>query len=325
MRALWSLLAAGGALCSPLPAFIGPFAPRVGATNPTPPSPPPPLPYGLSHDEVCSLLSHRNALVIAGEDEGHAIMVASSLADVGANVLLACQRPHRVQPTCDRITRNCRKSITVSGNDENSAPEGESTGCAEARYLDLTSPEGVWRFADSWLSEDRPLHVIVNCADDVAPWYRPPREGGWEGTIGRTHIGPFLLTQLLLDRMVETMRRDAKAFERQQRLRSTEERMAAEREREEKRTLLARGKLPPTSELRARPYPAPFGRLVTLGLRARISARHPNPVAGLHIGEGNFSSWLAYRSAHEANLLSSLQLSRLLAAAVRSLLHALPS
>ena len=38
-------------------------------------------------------------------------------------------------------------------------------------------------------------------------------------------------------------------------------------------------------------------------------------MAGLHMTRGNFSSWRAYRSAHQANLLSFLQLSKLTAAA----------
>ncbi|KAL1529105.1 hypothetical protein AB1Y20_000065 [Prymnesium parvum] len=275
-------------------AFVGPFAPRVRSRAPPPP-PPPPVGGGLTHDEVRSLLRGRHALVLAGEDDAHALHVAASLAEVGAAVIVGCERPQRAARECSRISRACREEAAREGGG------GAPAGYAEARQLDLSCAAEVWRFAEALLAEERPLHVVVSCADDVAPWYRP---GGWEGTIGRTHLGPFLLTQLLLDRMVATMRRDAQAYAQQ----CARQQTAAAGKGAERRD-------EPTAELHARPYPAPLGRVVTLGLKARLSPRHPNPVAGLQLQQANFTSWRAYRAAHEANLLSFLQLAKFLKAA----------
>ena len=85
-------------------------------------------------------------------------------------------------------------------------------GC-EARALDLSDAGAVWRFAEQLEREERPLHVLVNCADDVSPFYQRESSvvsGGWETTAGRNHLGPFLLTQLMLDKVVATMKSDAK-------------------------------------------------------------------------------------------------------------------
>ena len=76
-----------------------------------------------------------------------------------------------------------------------------------AYKLDLADAASVWEFAEGVVERDQPLHILVNCADEVLPSFRTG-PGGWEQTAGTNHLGPFLLCELLLDQMVGTMRRD---------------------------------------------------------------------------------------------------------------------
>ena len=71
----------------------------------------------------------------------------------------------------------------------------------------LADAASVWEFAEGVVERDQPLHILVNCADEVLPSFRTG-PGGWEQTAGTNHLGPFLLSELLLDQMVGTMRRD---------------------------------------------------------------------------------------------------------------------
>jgi hypothetical protein len=158
-------------------------------------------------------------------------------------------------------------------------------GC-EARPLDLSSPAGVYRFSESFLAEGRPLHVIINCADDHhAIFHAPPDPDGtpgWERTAASNHLGPFLLTQLLLDQVVGTMRADARrsaALAKRLGARSSSSGGGASRGGGGgggKRTPAKADAVSPDEQpLQARPYPAPLGRCVTLGLDARLGLFKP--------------------------------------------------
>ena len=322
--------------------FIGPFGgPRTG-TGTAAAGDAPAVGGGLSPDEVRSMMKNRHALVIAGDDELTAVAVAEGLVDVGASVVLGCKRPERAlravkkrriaMPTSER---GKAAEVAASAGGDAEPEEEEERWCAgcEVRALDLTSRSAVYAFAETMIDEDRPLHVIVNCADDMEPFYSraPQLEGGWEATVGANHLGPFLLTQLLLDQVVTTMRNDAattRSRARQARLsgrRTSGARAASSSSSGGDARRVARGAAgssdeeEPTSPppLVARPYPAPFGKVVWLGLHARVGSKASAPppaLRGLFLGAANYTGWSAYRCAHEANTLVSLQLNRMLRA-----------
>lgn len=320
--------------------FIGPFgAPRTG-TGTAASEPPPSMGGGLSKEEVKAMMKYRNAVVIAGEDELVALAVAEGLVGVGANVVIGCKRPDRVRRAAKR--RGMLLDNSVSNDDDNGgsgesssgssgsssasddddasiAPAGWRQGC-EVRTLDLASRAGVYAFAEELSDENRPLHVIVNCADDVEPFFVQHAEDGWEATAAANHLGPFLLTHLLLDQVVRTMRIDAtaarKARTRAKRAAGGGGRggAAAQRDANDDGGDDDEERAPP---LVARPYPAPFGKLVSLGLPSRLGGRRsrvPPAVQGLYLGARNYTGWTAYRCAHEANTLVAMPLSRMLSA-----------
>ena len=281
------------AVTPPRLAFIGPLAPRNALRSGTGERPPDePKGRDLDEEELQALLRGREALVLAADDLSIGVAVAEGLADVGARVTLASRRPRAAARACEAITRRCERR--------------KSAGVCEARHVDLSDEASVWEFAEGRVRESRPLHVLVNCADDVEPFFRTSA-CGWERTAGTNHLGPFLMTQLLLDQMVGTMRRDAAESARLAAIAATKRRRsgaAASSSSDDD------GRLPPAVELR--PSPAPLARIVTVGSRARPTRARPTPAAGLALGRANFSSWRAYRDAHEANLLGGLQLHKLL-------------
>lgn len=240
-------------LCEGGATFVGPFARGSGDRAPRPPSEPPAaLSGGLSEEEVLALLAGRSALLVAGTEPELAIGLAEGLVGVGADVLLACARPD----SCAR---------RVAALNARAERRGVVAGC-EVRRLDLCDPLAVWEFAERVEAEHRPLHVFVNCADDVFPFFsRAPC--GWERSLGTNHLGPLLLSTLLSEQMAATMRHDARAHAKARRRRRAEAEVRAERagDRSDVGDLAADKAI----ELQARPFPYPLGRILTVGASAR--------------------------------------------------------
>ena len=76
---------------------------------------------------------------------------------------------------------------------------GESD-TVEVMELDLADFGSIRRFADDYLARHERLDVLVNNAGLVLTSRRETVDG-FETTFGVNHLGPFLLTQLLLDRI----------------------------------------------------------------------------------------------------------------------------
>ena len=268
--------------------FIGPFGPR-SRVQASASSAPQPAGRGLDKEEIRTLLKGRTAIVVAADTLDIGLSVAEGLAALGANVVFASRQPKRAARRCGRITAACRRR--------------KGDGACEAAQLDLADAASVWEFAEGVVERDQPLHILVNCADEVLPSFRTG-PGGWEQTAGTNHLGPFLLCELLLDQMVGTMRRDE----------AKSKQLAAEARKHAGRR--KRGEAaPPTPLLRPvelRPSPAPLARVVTLGQRVHPTRKRPSPVPGLSLARRNFSSWRAYGDARQANLASHLRLSELM-------------
>jgi dehydrogenase/reductase SDR family protein 13 len=65
--------------------------------------------------------------------------------------------------------------------------------------LDLSDFESVRSAAGEFLARDEPLHVLINNAGLAGA--KGMTASGFETTFGTNHMGPFLFTQLLLDRL----------------------------------------------------------------------------------------------------------------------------
>lgn len=124
-------------------------------------------------------LTGKTALV-TGANTGIGKCIALDLARRGARVILACRDRTRGQAAVDQIRDQ-------TGNSQ-----------VHLRILDLSSMESVRTFAYNFITEEKHLHLLVN---NAAASGLPPKitEDGFDLTLATNHLGPFLLTTLLLD------------------------------------------------------------------------------------------------------------------------------
>ena len=121
------------------------------------------------------------AFLITGANTGIGRETARALAARGARLHLACRSQDAGRRTIEEITAE-------TGNRE-----------LELLSLDLGDLDSVRRCADAFLSTGEPLHVLINNAGLAGA--HGMSASGFEIAFGTNHVGPFLLTSLLLDRL----------------------------------------------------------------------------------------------------------------------------
>lgn len=125
-------------------------------------------------------LSGRVALV-TGANTGIGLVTARELASRGAHVFVACRSLERGQAAVAEIR-------TATGNAK-----------VEFLALDLGDFASVRACAAVFLARDLPLHLLVNNAGLAGS--AGLTKSGFELAFGTNHLGHFLLTQMLLDRL----------------------------------------------------------------------------------------------------------------------------
>jgi NAD(P)-dependent dehydrogenase (short-subunit alcohol dehydrogenase family) len=121
-------------------------------------------------------------VLVTGGTSGIGRAAALALARHGARLVLVARDPPRATETVDEIARS-------TGNRETVVVGGDLASFAEVR-----------RIAAAVLALDRPLHVLVNNAGLVMD-RRMVTVDGLETTLAVNHYAPFLLTNLLLERL----------------------------------------------------------------------------------------------------------------------------
>ena len=119
--------------------------------------------------------------LVTGANSGIGKETARALAGRGARVVLAC-----------RSETAGRRAI-----DEISAQTGNRS--LELLPLDLGDLDSVRRCAETFLAAAEPLSALINNAGVAGA--RGMTASGFEMMFGTNHVGPFLLTSLLLDRL----------------------------------------------------------------------------------------------------------------------------
>lgn len=130
--------------------------------------------------KIAQTLTGRVAL-ITGANTGIGLVTARELAARGAHVFIACRSVEKARIAVDQIR-------TVTGNEN-----------VELLGLDLGDLDSVRACAIAFLARDLPLHLLVNNAGLAGA--KGTTKSGFELAFGTNHIGPFLFTQLLLDRI----------------------------------------------------------------------------------------------------------------------------
>jgi retinol dehydrogenase 12 len=116
--------------------------------------------------------------LVTGANSGIGRAMVEALAERGGRVVLACRSEERTQPVLDAIRARQRS--------------------ADATFLplDVADLDSVRHAAASFLATGRPLDALVNNAGVAGTQALSPQ--GFDLTYATNHIGPFLLTDLLL-------------------------------------------------------------------------------------------------------------------------------
>lgn len=127
-------------------------------------------------------------VLITGANSGIGYCTARDLAGMGARVVLACRRPEAALEATDRITREHPRAELLSVT------------------LDVSSMASVRVAVDEIQSRLPRIDVLINNAG-VASVRRKESVDGFELTFATNHLGPFLLTNLLLPSIEQTQGR----------------------------------------------------------------------------------------------------------------------
>jgi NAD(P)-dependent dehydrogenase (short-subunit alcohol dehydrogenase family) len=125
-------------------------------------------------------------VVVTGGNSGMGFETAAALASMGARVLITVRNADKGRAAVASITQRL---------------QGE--GQVQLVVFDLADLASVRRGAAEILEQTPRLDVLVNNAGLVLT-ERAETVDGYEATFAINHLGPFLLTNLLLDRMTES-------------------------------------------------------------------------------------------------------------------------
>jgi NAD(P)-dependent dehydrogenase (short-subunit alcohol dehydrogenase family) len=121
--------------------------------------------------------------IITGANTGIGKITAKELARLGAHVILACRSKDKTEPVIEEIKR-------LTGNDK-----------VEYVHLDLGDLASVRKCAEELLARKMPIHGLINNAG--LGGQRGQTKDGFELAFGTNHLGHYLFTRLLLDRLKE--------------------------------------------------------------------------------------------------------------------------
>jgi NAD(P)-dependent dehydrogenase (short-subunit alcohol dehydrogenase family) len=127
-------------------------------------------------DKVC---------VVTGSNSGIGKATATGLARLGATVVMAC------------------RSLERGGQAQAEIVRDTGSRSVDLMVCDLSSQESIRRFAEEFQAKYSQLHVLINNAANFDQSLRQPvmTKDDVELIFATNHLGPFLLTHLLLDRL----------------------------------------------------------------------------------------------------------------------------
>ena len=120
--------------------------------------------------------------LVTGANSGLGLETTIGLASAGATVIMACRNPAKAENALAEIKRR--------------APNAQ----VDVMQLDLADLASVRRFASEFSAKYPHLDILCNNAGVMALPFQKTRDG-FEMQIGTNHLGPFVLTGLLLDRL----------------------------------------------------------------------------------------------------------------------------
>ncbi|XP_061118749.1 retinol dehydrogenase 12 isoform X1 [Conger conger] len=137
---------------------------------------------GPWNPRACPVELKGKTAIVTGANTGIGKFTALDFARRGARVILACRNEARGSAALQEIRR-------LSGNQD-----------VHLCLLDTSSLASVRAFAEGILRQEKQLHILVNNAGATG-LSRQITPDGLEISFATNHLGPFLLTNLLLDLM----------------------------------------------------------------------------------------------------------------------------
>ncbi|XP_017536496.2 retinol dehydrogenase 11 isoform X1 [Manis javanica] len=123
--------------------------------------------------------------VVTGANTGIGKETAKDLAQRGARVYIACRDVQKGELVAREIQN-------MTGNEQ-----------VLVRKLDLADTKSIRAFAEGFLAEEKHLHLLINNAGVMMCPYSKTANG-FEMQMGVNHLGHFLLTHLLLEKLKES-------------------------------------------------------------------------------------------------------------------------
>ncbi len=118
--------------------------------------------------------------IVTGANSGIGYQAARYLSRAGAAVILACRSREKGEAASAKIVAT------------------QPSAQVEVRILDVADLDSVRRFAAEFLTEGKPLDLLINNAGVMALPERRTTPQGFEMQFGTNHLGHFALTGLLL-------------------------------------------------------------------------------------------------------------------------------
>ncbi|XP_036607715.1 retinol dehydrogenase 14-like [Trichosurus vulpecula] len=140
-------------------------------------------------------------VIVTGANTGLGRATAAELLRRGARVILACRDRGRAEQAAAELLREQEQARAQAQVPP--AAEGGPAGELIVKELDLASLRSVRAFCQEVLQEEPRLDVLINNAGVFRCPYMKT-EDGFEMQFGVNHLGHFLLTNLLLDRLKES-------------------------------------------------------------------------------------------------------------------------
>lgn len=125
---------------------------------------------------------HGKTVIVTGANTGIGKETARELARRGGRIIMGC----RDMEKCEAAAREIRGQ-TLNKN-------------VFAKHIDLASIKSIQAFVDNIKQEEEHVHVLINNAG-VMRCPEGKTENGFDMQFGVNYLGPFLLTNLLLDKL----------------------------------------------------------------------------------------------------------------------------
>ena len=126
-------------------------------------------------------------VIVTGANTGIGKETAKELANRGAKVILACRNIEKANKAAEDISRTLKKPVNL-----------------RIKYLDLASQKSIKTFADEICIEEERVDILINNAGVFGcPYWKT--EDGLEMQFGVNHVGHFFLTNLLLEKLKQSL------------------------------------------------------------------------------------------------------------------------